>query len=344
MRSSSRFFSGVGIALALVLVMNLASPALASPLADKRAQAARVQAQIDALNTKVEIAAEAYDAAGYRLSKIDANVRANNAKLGKLQKRLGVLDKRLDTRAADMYRSGPLGILDVLFGSTSFVEFASNWDLMTQMSADDASLLASVKSVKAAAQATKVQLKNDQVAARAQVRARSQQRAAVELQLRQRRRLLAGVNSEIKTIIAQQAAAAAAAAAARARAAQLAAAAAARAARASASDPGGGGDSSGGGPGGSFPAPTVPAHGNVVDYARSRLGCPYEWGALGLVRSTARAWRCGATPGSASRCRTPRLRRSAAGSACRGRTCSLVTLCSSALPSTTWASTPAAGR
>ncbi len=77
--------------------------------------------------------------------------------------------------------------------------------------------------------------------------------------------------------MAQEAAAAAAKAAAeaRARAAQLAAAAEAR--RSSGGDSGG----SSGGDSANYPAPSIPAHGSVVDYAKSRLGCPYVWAAAG---------------------------------------------------------------
>jgi cell wall-associated NlpC family hydrolase len=260
----------------LVLAVVPTAPASASQLTDKRAEAVRVQAQIGALNTKVEIAAEAYNAAGDKLGRIDASIKANNAKLVQLEHRLGTVDKRLDTRATNMYQDGPLGYLEVLFGSTSFDEFASRWDLMTQMSQSDASLISSVKSLKARSQATKTQLRSDHVAASAQLRLRQQQKVAIAGQLAQRRTVLASVDSEIKTIVAQQAAAAAAAAAAasRARAEQLAAA-------TGSGDSGTSGSGGGGSGGSSFPAPSIPAHGNVVDYARSRLGLPYVWAAAG---------------------------------------------------------------
>ncbi len=263
----------LSIALALLLTLTSAGTALASPLSDKRAQAARVAAQITSLNNQVELAAEAYNAAGDKLGRIDANMTANNAKLAKLRGRQGQLDTRLDTRAANMYRMGKLGFLDVLFGSTSFEEFAANWELMTQMSQDDASLISSVKSLKAQTEATKAQLKENQVAAAAQLRRRRRQKTLIVSQLAQRKQLLASVNSDIKRIMAEEAAkaAAAAAAAARARAAELAAASAS-------GDSGAGGSSVAGG---SFPAPSIPAHGSVVDYARSRLGCPYVWAAAG---------------------------------------------------------------
>jgi cell wall-associated NlpC family hydrolase len=83
-------------------------------------------------------------------------------------------------------------------------------------------------------------------------------RSALNSGLHQKAQLVAeqrGIEAEIKAI--DQAAAAAALAASR--------------------NSGGGG----GGDGGNYPNPTIPAHGDVVAYARSRIGCRYVWAASG---------------------------------------------------------------
>ena len=229
--------------MALMLILVFAPPALASKITDKQAEARNIQAQIDALNTKVEIAAEAYNAAGVRLDAINVDVAKNSAHLRVLERRLGKLDTRLDTRAANMYKDGPLAFLEVLVGSQSFDQFSSNWDILTSMSQDDASMLKEVRTVRGQARATRAVLRSKQAQARAQVRIRRAQRIAIANQL------------------ARQAAIAAAAARA-------------EAARLASGGGGGGGDIN-------YPAPTIPAHGNVVDFAMSRLGCPYVWGGSG---------------------------------------------------------------
>jgi peptidoglycan DL-endopeptidase CwlO len=242
----------------LALALSTTPPALADPLsyqlADKQAQAARVQAQITSLNTKVEIAAERYNAAGDKLAKINDHIAANAAKLRRLTRRQSVLDNHLGTRARDMYRSGRLAMLDVIFGSTSFEEFTANWDLMTQMSQNDASLISSVKSLKAQTQAIRRQLRKNQAAAAVQLRVRRRQKALVVNRLAQRKALLASVTAEIQSIMAAQAAAPAASAAA--------------------SNGVFTADAN-------FPKPTIPPHPKVLDYARTRLGCSYVWAAAG---------------------------------------------------------------
>ncbi len=237
-----------------------ASTAFASKLTDKRAQAVQVKGQVDALNTKVEIAAEKYNIATDHLEKVSASLAKNEAKLAKLTARQKQVQGRLGTRATDMYRTGQVGFLEVLVGSNSFEEFSSNWDLLRSMNDNDALMVGDVKELRS--QVTKVRndLKAQKADADEQVKIRRQTRKYVEAQLAKRKTLLTGIQGEIAKLEAEEAAAAAAAA---------------RAAARRASYGGGSGYSD------NFPAPTIPAHGSVVDYAKSRLGCPYVWAADG---------------------------------------------------------------
>jgi cell wall-associated NlpC family hydrolase len=247
--------------VALVLLLS-ASFAVASPLSDKRAQAIAVKGQVDALNQKLSVADERYNQATVKLAKINGDVVSNAARLRKIEHRLGKLDVRLDTRAVNMYRSGPTGFLEVLAGSTSFDEFTSNWELMTQMSQDDATMLSTVKDVRSQAKQVRAKLKKSQSDARDQLAVRRQAVADNKAALAKRKELLKGVQAEVAQLEAEQAA-------------REAAAAAAAAAQAASSRSYAGGGSA------DYGNPTIPAHGNVVDYARSRLGCPYVWAASG---------------------------------------------------------------
>jgi cell wall-associated NlpC family hydrolase len=168
------------------------------------------------------------------------------------------LQGRLGTRATDMYRTGQLGFIEVLVGSNSFEEFASNWDLLRSMNDNDASMVSDVKDVRGQVTKTRNDLKIQRADAARQLKIRRQARRYVESQLAKRKTLLHGIQGEIAKLEAEEQARAAAAAAA-----------------AAANGGGGSGYSQ------NFPTPSIPAHGNVLDYAKSRLGCPYEWAASG---------------------------------------------------------------
>jgi len=236
-----------------------AIPATAAPTsADKMAEAQHVKAQVEALNNRVEIADENYLTAADKHDKLLSETRQAAARVKKAQRRLNQLETHLDTRAADMYRNGPLGFLDVLLGAKSFDQFARTWDILKTLSAEDASYISQTKDAKVEYVAAHAQLAVKEKAAARQESIMAGNRRLIQGQLAERKQKLAGVEAEVATLQAQEAAAARA-----------------RAAAAQSHY------SSGGGGGGNYPTPSIPAHGNVVAYAESRIGCPYRWAASG---------------------------------------------------------------
>jgi len=241
-------------------LITTAMPATAAPTsADKMAEARRVKAQVDALNTRVEIADENYLRAADKHDKLLSETRQAAARVKKAQKRLRQLETHLDTRANDMYRNGPLGFLDVLLGSKSFDQFARTWDILKQLNALDATYISQTKDAKAEYESAHAELSSKEQAAARQVSIMAGNKRLIQGQLAERKQKLAGVEAQVAALQAQEAAAA------RARAAAV---------QASYSSGGGGG-------GGSYPTPSIPAHGSVVQYAESRIGCPYQWAASG---------------------------------------------------------------
>jgi peptidoglycan DL-endopeptidase CwlO len=248
---------------ALVISLALffaATPAAADTISDKKAQAASVGAQISALNTKAEIAAENYNRAAFRYSKLTSEVHTTQSKLSQIHTRMGKLQTRLDTRADHMYRTGPLGFLEVLLNAKTFDDFNTSWDLLTNMSNRDAATVSDLRQTKRESEVAYMTLRRSQTAAAQQKAQMASNKSAVEDKLSQRRTLLNGINAQIRSLIAAQ---------------QAAEAAAARARYASS-----GGGSSWVDPGGSPPS-QLARGAKVVWWAKSRLGCDYVWAASG---------------------------------------------------------------
>ena len=235
-----------------------AVPAVAAPSkAAKMRQARAVKGQIDHLDNQLSIADENYNVAASRYAELVTQTHTAQRRLTKATRRIGVLQLHLGTRASDMYRAGPLGFIDVLLGSRSFDELATMWDVLKDLNRDDANAVAQMKIAKAEYASAHTELVAKKQAAARQRAIRQTQKNSIRSMLSSRRAKLRGINSQIRAIEAAEAAAAAAASR-----------------RAWASGGGGFG-------GGNYPAPTIPAHGSVVAYARSRLGCPYVWAASG---------------------------------------------------------------
>ena len=126
-----------------------ALPALAwadpDPVAEKQAEAQAALQSLNTMLTELDEANDAYAAAVGRqeqaknlMSQTQKKIDVQNDKIEDCQKQLG-------TRIRSMYRTGTSSFLDVLFGSTSFINFATNWDLLMSMNADDATLVARTK-------------------------------------------------------------------------------------------------------------------------------------------------------------------------------------------------------
>ncbi|MDZ4655443.1 MAG: NlpC/P60 family protein [Coriobacteriia bacterium] len=242
----SPFRSLVVLLVSAALMLALPGTALATPTSDKQAEVAKVKTQVEELDARVEIASDDYNEANAAYKAVTTMVKAAEDRLTTLTARQEELQKHLDTRVEGMYRSGPLGFLELLFGATTFEEFATTWDLLKQLNENDADAVAELRSTRAEISATKVELQAQQAEAKNQRDVMAERKASIERQLAERERALAGIESEVRALqVAEEAK--------RVRTA----------------------------PRGDYGDPTNAPRSEVVSIAKSKLGAPYEWGAAG---------------------------------------------------------------
>jgi cell wall-associated NlpC family hydrolase len=194
-----------------VLLFGVTS-ASADPISDKRAQASAVQSQISALDTKAEIATEAYNRSRDRYNTLTSKVHATSYKLSVIRGHMHKLQTSLDSRADHMYRQGPLGFLEVLLNAKSFDDFNTSLELLTNISTQDANTVSDLKSAKNQSETLYATLKSAQKSAGIQKAAMASNKARVLAHLSERKTMLASINADIRNLIAAQQAAEAAAA------------------------------------------------------------------------------------------------------------------------------------
>lgn len=243
------------MALVIALLTGV-TPAAAVP-ASKMDQARAVKKQIDALDHKVEAAAERYNEASDKHDGILKDQRKVEKKLKRIKSRMGVVQVHLNTRASSMYRQGPMGFVGVLLGMESFDEFARTWDLLRDLNESDARSVAELKSLRSQAKSAHAELSAKERAAAAQVAVMKKRKNEIEDQLAARQSKLAGIEAEIAALEAEEEAE-------RARD-------AARLVESNSSDE-------------EDWKPSRPARGGVIGIATSRLGAPYRWAASGPNR------------------------------------------------------------
>lgn len=267
-----RSFLGAAIAGGVAGLASLvATPsAHAVTSAEKRAEVQAAKARLDSMTSQLEqtvaqfnAAQDAYDAAAAKVAECQVKIDEASAKISSLQGRLG-------NRATAMYREGATSYLDVLMGSNSFDDFASTWDMLDQLNAEDASLVDDAKATKAQLDAAKAELDANEQAAQAELDTQADLKASIEAQEAAYQAEYNSLSSEYQQLIAQE------------REAESRRQAAASAAYTpSMSSPSSSSSSSSSSGSGYSSGSSIPSHGSVVDYAVSRLGCPYVWGASG---------------------------------------------------------------
>jgi cell wall-associated NlpC family hydrolase len=188
-----------------------ASPAFAGKLARKQAQAAAVQKQLASLTKKAEIAQEAYGVARQRYQAVTVKVKSAAWRLTQLKRRQSALQAQLGSRADRMYRDGgDVGVLDALLSSRSMAQVAFTFQALSDIADANAATVAQIRGAKARTQAAHHVLLVSQAQAGHQRAVMAANAAKVHREVAQTTKVLAGIQSDVKRLIAEQEAAAAA--------------------------------------------------------------------------------------------------------------------------------------
>mgnify|MGYP000488412727 CR=1 FL=1 len=195
-------------------------------------------------------ALDEHEAAVQAVADAQARIDEANAQIAELQ-------DKLSKRARSMYRSGQTTALDVILGATTFEEFATSWDLLNDINDNDAAMVQQTKDLRAEVEAAKIELEKQERIAAEKAEEAARIKAEAEQTIQTLEATLQQLDAEAQALLVQEQEAARAAEAA---------AAAAEVKRTYAY---------------STPSASIPSQGSVVDYALSRIGCPYVWGAAG---------------------------------------------------------------
>ncbi len=282
----------LAIAMAIALCpLPTAGPAFADELSDKQAEAETALANLTAMQNELDRLSSSYGVALMAQAEAEQKRDEAQARIEEIQAQIEVLQERLGSRARDMYRGGSTSLIDLLLGSASFVEFATNWDVLNKVNSQDAELVAEQKALRAEAEEQAEILEEQAKLAAENSDAAAQAAARAEATVSEMQSIYDGLSAEVLELVEQQRQAEEAAAAERAR--QE----AERQAALESNNNGGGsnwngggngGGSTNGGAGGYNPwednTPVQkPYEGGTdpVSRAYACLGAPYVWGATG---------------------------------------------------------------
>jgi cell wall-associated NlpC family hydrolase len=194
--------------LALAAALLVAGSALARPggVADKRAEAQRVLAEIREIDSSVARAAEAYNLANIELDRIAREQRANGRLLVVAKTNLGRAQRTLEERLVAIYTGSAQGgsALEVLLGATSLEDLVARLDTVERVSNQDAHVLGEVRTFRRAVERRRTQLARAREEQANVVAQRAAHKREVEAQLAERQRLLSSIQSEIARLEAAE--------------------------------------------------------------------------------------------------------------------------------------------
>lgn len=267
----------------LVAVATGAAPSAAGDtLAERRAEADRVQRELDALDARLGLTVERYNAAALEVEEAEQAIKVNERRLAVVGATLGRAQQELATVLEISYRNGTPDAIQVVLGAGSISAALEQVDLLGRANGRVAELVVQIGRARGEYASRRKALERERSKRAAALAVQADEKQAVEAGLAARRARLSSIDAEIRTILD-----------ARARAEARASARAAERARARVADELGGDDTPDPGVGGSGetpdtpvtpsePAPTIVVPGSsagagAANAALSQIGVPYLW-------------------------------------------------------------------
>ena len=274
------------LALGLLLVLGavgVTQSASASPVDDKRQEAQRIAAQIEALNNQSFDLGEEYDRVETELAEVDAEVAVAQKRVAELEAQVGSMRTAMQGFAVQSYIYGVQGDgVAALLGGTDAPAVAAQREQYTELVlGSSVSKIDELETVTQDAAQERQNLEAKQAKKRTLQKALEDKQAEVDASIQKARDLQGKVKGELATLVVQEQARRAEQAAARSR---------TSSGSNTSSSSGGGGRSNGGGSqsggrssapsgpraGASVPAPS-PGAGGAVAAAMSQLGVGYRY-------------------------------------------------------------------
>lgn len=289
-----RAFMGGAAAFGALAVMSSThtAKAFAADSDDTKARADAARGDLANMQAKLEQASDDYNRALMERDQAQQAMSDAQSRIDDLNGQIDVVQGKLSNRARNMYRDGTASYLTCLLGATSFQEFTTNLDMLNKLNQNDVDLVNQSKDLREQAQNERDEYQHQVDVANQKSQEAASIREETQKDIQDMQDYINGLDEQARQELEQEQAQQAA------QQAQQQSQQMVQQTQAAGGDGGGnaGGDGGGysgggsydGGGDGGYVGPSydgggsnVPANGSVVDYALSRIGCPYVWGAEG---------------------------------------------------------------
>jgi cell wall-associated NlpC family hydrolase len=204
---SVRFFSRILI-LVVVFVIAFSSIALASPSPSSlKAKKQQIIRELDALDAELDEAVEAYNQANWELQKIKKKSAKISSEINKTQKEIDELESRIRSRARALYMMKQDPVIEALMNADSLTEIISSIRMIGRILSVEADLNSQYKEKKQKLERDRAELAQLLERQKKLVKIAKQKKLAIQKKIREKERLLASIDSELKKAIERERAA-----------------------------------------------------------------------------------------------------------------------------------------
>ena len=142
MRRRSGVLLLAGVVTVVVLAAGVSAGAAPSNVQPPQTKVEAAQARLAGLQGQTGAAYESYNNALFELNQLDDKIASTKKSRASAQKDVDSARKSLQDQAAQMYKSGNVGFMDVIVGARSFSEFTGRLNLWIQLLQQDRAKLA----------------------------------------------------------------------------------------------------------------------------------------------------------------------------------------------------------
>jgi peptidoglycan DL-endopeptidase CwlO len=175
-------------------------------LAEKQAEVDALNAKLDELSNQAEIAAEEFNKASVELTSTTARVDAAQNDLNNTRASLVIQDEILSKRVASIYRDGNITSFEVLLGSKSVGDFIGRVKFLNTIGVADANKAAGLKAQNELMETQLLQLQAAQSEAQQLAFELKAREGEVRLRTAEQKDLLESAKSDIRDLIDEEAA------------------------------------------------------------------------------------------------------------------------------------------
>ena len=203
-----RVIASILIGSALVAGVGVTSVGSGAPatVREKKAEVKRLQARLEAIGHRVEVAAERYNGAQWKLGNIRSDITKNEKVLEKAVADLHISQRILGERMAALYRHPDATLMEVLVSSGSLTDAVDQVDAIQRAGTEDARVVGNMRTFRDRTIRVRAQLVTDRESAKVEVRNAGAEKAKVQSILSERTQLLQNARADLRSAIAEEAA------------------------------------------------------------------------------------------------------------------------------------------